>query len=301
VELPSRVSVYEVGPRDGLQAEDRFVPTDDKIRLVDALTSTGLTRVQVTSFVRPEWIPQLADAEEVMRRVTRRPGVELNALAPNRRGLERAVAAGADSVLLVVSASATHNRKNLNREPEQTLAEYEALVPDAGVPVYADISTSFGCPYEGAVSEDAVESITRRLFAMGVEEVGIADTTGVGNPVQVERLCGRLRSAFPGGRLTLHLHDTRGMGLANVVAGLRAGIDAFDGSVGGLGGCPYAPGATGNVATEDVVHMLGEMGIETGVDLDALLAAARLAQDLVGRELPGAVLRAGTASELVGS
>src|SRR5262249_30706246 len=216
--------------------------------------------VQVTSFVRPEWIPQLADAEEVMRGATRRPGVELNALVPNRRGLERALAAGADSVMLVVSASATPNRKNLNRQPEGTVAEYEALVPEAGVTVYADISTSFGCPYEGFVSEDAVESIAGRLFAIGVEEVGIADTTGVGNPTQVERLCARLREAFDG-RLTLHLHDTRGMGLANVVAGLRGGIDAFDGSVGGLGGCPYAPGATGNVATEDVVHMLGEMGI----------------------------------------
>jgi hydroxymethylglutaryl-CoA lyase len=299
VELPARVSVFEVGPRDGLQAEERFVPTEDKIRLVDALTATGLQRVQVTSFVRPEWIPQLADAEEVMRGVARRPGVELNALVPNRRGLERALAAGADSVMLVVSASATHHRKNLNREPKETLAEYETLVPEARVPVYADISTSFGCPYEGAVSEDAVEDIARRLFMMGVEEVGIADTTGVGNPVQVEQLCARLRAVFPDERLTLHLHDTRGMGLANVVAGLRAGIDAFDGSVGGLGGCPYAPGATGNVATEDVVHMLGEMGIETGVDVDALIAAARLAQKLVGRELPGAVLKAGKASEVV--
>ena len=298
MELPRFVRVCEVGPRDGLQAEEGFVPTDAKVALVDALSRTGVKRIQVTSFVRPEWIPQLSDAEELMRRIERHPDVEYNVLVPNRRGFERAREAGADSVYVVVSVSATHNRKNLNRDPEETLAEYEPLVAEADVPVYAALSTTYGCPYEGITPDDAVVSIAGRLLEMGVVEIGLGDTTGMANPVHVERLCTRLRDAYPDARFNLHFHDTRGMGLANVVAGLRAGIDTLDGAIGGLGGCPYAPGASGNVATEDVVHMLHEMEIETGIDLDSLIACARLAQDAVGRDLRSAVVRAGKVSEL---
>jgi hydroxymethylglutaryl-CoA lyase len=300
--LPTRVHVYEVAPRDGLQAESAFLSTDEKVRLVDALSHTGVERIQVTSFVRPEWIPQLADAADVMARIERVEGVEYDVLIPNRRGLERALAAGADSVYLVVSASATHNRRNLNREPHETLAEYAPLVEEAraaGLPVYCAVSTAFGCPYEGLTPDAAVLDLTARLLELGIAEIGLGDTTGMANPVHVERLCTALRRRHPHARLNLHLHDTRGMALANVLAGLRAGVDTFDGSVGGLGGCPYAPGATGNVATEDLVHMLGEMGIETGIDLDALIAVARQAEAAIGRELPGRVLRAGKVSELV--
>lgn len=300
--LPRSVSVFEVGPRDGLQAEAAFMSTDAKVKLVDALSRTGVRRVQVTSFVRAEWIPQLADAAEVMALIERRPGVEYNVLLPNRRGLERAIGSGADSVYLVVSASPTHNRKNLNREPEQTLAEYAGIARDAlatGLPVYCAIATAYGCPYEGVTPDARVVELAGRLLELGIGEIGLGDTTGMANPVHVERLCGVLRERFPDARFNLHFHDTRGMGLANVVAGLRAGVDVVDGSVGGLGGCPYAPGATGNVATEDVVHMLHEMGIETGIDLDALIGCAGFAQEAIGRELPSCVLKAGKSSELV--
>jgi hydroxymethylglutaryl-CoA lyase len=303
-ELPSRVHVCEVGPRDGLQAESVSLPTAQKVELVDALSRTGLERIQVTSFVRAEWIPQLADAGEVMARIERVEGVEYSVLVPNRRGLDRALEAAADSVCVVVSASATHNRRNLNREPSETMAEIEALVPvagAAGVPVQCAISTAFGCPYEGTTPDAAVVAMAGRLLAGGVAEIALGDTTGMANPVHVERLCLALRERLGDVELDLHLHDTRGMALANALAGLRAGVRRFDGAVGGLGGCPYAPGATGNVATEDLVHMLHEMGIETGIDLDALIACAHRAEAALGRVLPGAVLRAGKVSDLVAS
>lgn len=300
--MGERVHVYEVGPRDGLQAEAGFVPTERKVELVNALLATGVERVQVTSFVRAERIPQLADAEAVMAVIDRPPGVQLDVLLPNRRGLERALAAGADSVTLFLSASATHSRRNLQREPEEMLVELARLVPEAkaaGLPVHCAVSTAFGCPYEGIVPDERVVALSGRLLELGVEEIVLGDTTGMGNPAHVERLSQRLLGAYPGLVLNLHFHDTRGMALANVVAGLRAGVRRFDGSVGGLGGCPYAHGATGNVATEDLVHMLAEMGLETGIDLDALIGCARLAQELVGRKLSGHVLEAGKVSELV--
>ena len=293
----------EVGPRDGLQAEEQPIATDAKVALIDRLSATGVERIQVTSFVRPEWIPQLADADEVMARIERRPGVEYNVLIPNRRGLERALEASADSVYLVVSASPTHNRKNLNREPEETLAGYAEVVAEAraaGVAVYGAIATAFGCPYEGRTPNARVCELADRFFELGVDEVGLGDTTGMANPAHSEALCTELRERGGERRFNLHFHNTRGMALANIVAGARAGIDTFDCAVGGLGGCPYAPGATGNVATEDVVHMLEEMGIETGIDLDAMLAAASEAQEIVGHRLEGSVLRAGKVSELVG-
>ena len=299
--MPNRVRVCEVGPRDGLQAEEQPVATDAKVALIDGLSATGVERIQVTSFVRPEWIPQLADADEVMARIERRPGVEYNVLIPNRRGLERALEARADSVYLVVSASPTHNRKNLNCEPEETLAGYEDVVAEArsaGTAVYGAIATAFGCPYEGRTLNRRVLELTDRFFELGVEEVGLGDTTGMANPAHTEALCHRAARAGRRAALQPPLPQHTRMALANVVAGARAGIDTFDGAVGGLGGCPYAPGATGNVATEDVVHMLEEMGVETGIDLDAMLAAARQAQEFVGHALEGSVLRAGKVSEL---
>jgi hydroxymethylglutaryl-CoA lyase len=300
--MGERMHVFEVGPRDGLQAEGAFVPTVRKVELVDALLRTGVERVQVTSFVRADRIPQLADAEAVMGAIDRPSGVQVDVLIPNRRGLERALAARADSVTLFLSASASHNRRNLRCEPEDMLAEFALLVPEAkavGLPVHCAVSTSFGCPYEGITPDERIVELTGRLLELGIDEVVLGDTTGMANPVQVERLSTRLLDAYPGLALNLHFHDTRGMALANVLAGLRAGVRRFDGSVGGLGGCPYAHGATGNVATEDLVHMLEEMGHETGIDLDALIACARLAQELVDRRLPGHVLEAGKTSELV--
>jgi hydroxymethylglutaryl-CoA lyase len=300
--MGERVHVFEVGPRDGLQAESAFVPTGRKVALVNALSATGLQRIQVTSFVRADRIPQLADAEAVMAAIDRPPGVQLDVLVPNRRGLERALAAGAGSITLFLSASASHNRRNLQCEPEDMLAEFALLVPEAAaarLPVHCAVSTAFGCPYEGVVPDGHVVDLVGRLLALGVEEVVLGDTTGMGNPVHVERLSARLLDAYPGLALNLHFHDTRGMALANVLTGLRAGVRRFDGSIGGLGGCPYAHGATGNVATEDLVHMLAEMGFETGIDLDALITCARLAQELVGRKLSGHVLEAGKVSELV--
>lgn len=299
---PERVTVREVGPRDGLQAEERVLPTEDKVRLIDALTAAGVGRIEVTSFVHPRAIPQLADAEEVFSRIRRRPGVVYSALVPNLRGAERALACGAGEISLFVSASETHNLRNVRRRISESLAGFEPVAERAaaaGVPLTGYVVTAFGCPYEGDVPEEQVERIVAAYARLGATAVYLGDTTGMANPAQVYRLCCRLRDRFPDLPLGLHFHNTRGAALANVVAGLQAGVTIFDGSVGGLGGCPYAPGATGNVATEDLVHMLHEMGIETGIDLDRLIGAARLAQELIGRELPGHVLKAGKRGDLV--
>ena len=299
---PEAVTVREVGPRDGLQAEERVLSTEDKVRLIDALTEAGFRRIEVTSFVHPRAIPQLADAEEVLARIRRRPGVVYSALVPNLRGAERALACGVDEITLFVSASETHNRHNVRRSIAESLAGFAAVAERAaaaGVPLTGYVVTAFGCPYEGDVPGEQVERIVATYAGLGAVAVYLGDTTGMANPAQVYRLCSRLKDRFPDLTLGLHFHNTRGAALANVVAGLQAGITVYDGAVGGLGGCPYAPGATGNVATEDLVHMLEEMGIATGVDLDRLLAAARLAQRLIGRELPGCVLKAGKRSDLV--
>jgi hydroxymethylglutaryl-CoA lyase len=300
--LPRSAFICEVGPRDGLQAESAILRTADKIALVDALSATGVRRIQVTSFAHPKWIPQLADAEQVMAGIERVDGVEYNVLAPNGRGFERAVEIGCNSICLVVSASPTHNRKNLNREPSETLRDFQRVLgkgADSRVRVSAAIATAFGCPYEGTTPANAVIDLVERLRELGVEEVGLGDTTGMANPVQVEALSGELLTRFPDLPLVLHFHNTRGMGLANIVAGLRAGVERFDASIGGLGGCPYAPGATGNVATEDVVHMLEEMRVECGIELDELIECAGRVQQLVGHELPSSVLKAGKVSETV--
>ncbi|HEY8488779.1 MAG TPA: hydroxymethylglutaryl-CoA lyase [Thermaerobacter sp.] len=302
MEWPAEVTVREVGPRDGLQAEDRILSTEQKVELIDALTEAGFRRLEVTSFVHPGAIPQLADAEAVMARIRRRPGVIYSALVPNLRGAERALACGVDEISLFVSASETHNRHNVRRSIAESLAGFVPVAERAaaaGVRLSGYVVTAFGCPYEGDVPEEQVERIVAAYRDLGAVAVYLGDTTGMANPAQVDRLVRRLKARFPDLELGLHFHNTRGAALANVVAGLLAGVTVYDGAVGGLGGCPYAPGATGNVASEDLVHMLEEMGIVTGVDLDRLLAAARLAQRLIGRELPGFVLKAGKRSDLV--
>jgi hydroxymethylglutaryl-CoA lyase len=295
---PAEVRIREVGPRDGFQNEPEVIATEDKVALIDCLSQTGLRRIEVTSFVRPDVIPQLSDAEEVLRSIKRNPGVAYSVLIPNERGLERALAGdfGFDEVNLFLSASETHNTKNVNRSVEESLSGLERVIAkarDAGLRCEGVISVSFGCPYEGDVPVDRVFSIARRLADAGCEEVAFGDTTGMANPMQVRGFFERAHEELPGVELTAHFHNTRGQGLANVLAALESGIDSFESSFGELGGCPVPRGATGNIATEDLVSMLHEMGIETGIDLERLLGCARRAQDTLGRPLSGHLLTAG--------
>jgi hydroxymethylglutaryl-CoA lyase len=297
------VTVYEVGPRDGLQNEVANVPTADKLALVGALAAAGIRRIEATSFVSPRWIPQLADAGEVTRALPRISGVSYAVLVPNAKGLERLLASlRADGegradveAAVFLSASETHNRKNINRTIAETLAELEALVPAAraeGLGVRGYVSTVFGCPYEGRIDPARPAEIAGRLVDLGCGQVSLGDTIGVATPADVRRGLERVLRTVPASYLALHMHDTRGTALANVVAGLDAGIGTFDASIGGLGGCPYAPGASGNLATEDLVYLLHGMGYETGIDFAKLIAAGALAQRLVGRRLPGKTLQA---------
>lgn len=290
-----RISVYEVGLRDGLQNEAAFIPTAEKVRLASMLADAGLTRIELTSFVSPRWIPQLADHAEVARDAERRPGVTLTALVPNLQGLEGAREAKLDEVAVFLSASEAHSKKNINKSVAQaiaTLGEVAAAARQAGLRVRGYVSTVFGCPYEGAVDVERVVDVTQALLGMGVYEVSLGDTIGVANPRQVSRVVARLLREIPASALALHMHDTRGTALANVLAGLDAGIHTFDTAFGGLGGCPYAPGAAGNLATEDLVYMLEEMGYATGVDLGKLVRASEHVADLVGRALPSKVYQA---------
>jgi hydroxymethylglutaryl-CoA lyase len=300
--LPGACDIREVGPRDGLQNEAP-VPVGDRVRLIDALADAGLRRIVAASFVHPDAIPALAGAEEVLAAIERRPGVSYTALVPNRRGAERALAAGADELEAVVSASTTHNLKNLRRTPEDTLEEIAGVIElahAAGRPVDAGVATCFGCPYEGEVDPAVVASYARRLVDLGADSVFFGDTTGMGTPRRVGLLLDAVEAAGIGLDVVgLHLHDTRGTGLANAYAALERGVTRFDASVGGLGGCPYAPGASGNIATEDLVHMVEDLGVATGVSLDGLIAAAHLAEEVVGRRLPGQVMRAGPRWQLV--
>ena len=294
-DLPARISLREVGPRDGLQNEDP-VPTPAKIALIDRLGHTGVSRIEAVSFVRADAIPQMADADEVWAGVARVPTVRYSALAPNLRGARRALDAGFTEVEVVVSASDTHNRKNVNRSTEQSLDEIAVVIDEAhqrGATCQVIVSTAWGCPYEGDVPVDRVLWAAGRAVADGADSVSFGDTTGMATPRRVRDLVGGFRSRYPGTPLNLHFHNTRGTGLANVLAALELGVDDFDASVGGLGGCPYAPGATGNIATEELVHMVEDMGVATGVDLDAMIDAAAEAERIVGRELPSQVLRAG--------
>jgi hydroxymethylglutaryl-CoA lyase len=296
--LPSAVSIREVGPRDGLQNEDP-VPLDAKVRLLDALSNTGVRRIEAVSFVHPRAIPQMADADQVWERATKNPNVRYSALVPNSRGAQRALDAGFTEIEVVVSASDTHNRKNVNRSTAQSLDDIAALIDllhHHGATAEVIISTSFGCPYEGDVAPGRVAGIVDRVVADGADRVAFGDTTGMATPRRVAELLDAVRSRHADVPLLMHFHNTRGTALANLMTAMELGVTEFDASVGGLGGCPYAPGATGNVATEEVVHMLHDMGIETGIDLDALLDVARLAQEIVHRELPSGVLRAGPRS-----
>jgi hydroxymethylglutaryl-CoA lyase len=296
--MPSSVRIREVGPRDGFQNEPETIATAEKVRLIDMLSATGLARVEVTSLVRPDVIPQLADAEEVLAAVQRRDGVAFSVLIPNERGLERALAQRDrfDEINLFLSASETHNRRNVNRSIEESLAGLErtiAAAREAGLRCEGVISTSFGCPYEGEVQQERVFEIAERLAAAGCAEVGFGDTTGMANPRQVHGFFAAARERLGGVELTAHFHNTRGQGLANVLAALEEGVDSFESSFGELGGCPVPPGATGNVSTEDVVSMLHEMGVETGIDLPRLIEASHAAQEVLGRPLGSHVLRAG--------
>ncbi|MEV4627517.1 hydroxymethylglutaryl-CoA lyase [Micromonospora sp. NPDC049523] len=300
-QLPGAVSIREVGPRDGLQNEDP-IPTDAKVRLLDALSATGVGRIEAVSFVHPRAIPAMADADEVWRTAVRAPEVRYSALVPNSRGAQRALAAGFTEIEVVVSASDTHNRRNVNRSTAESLddiAELIELLHGAGASVEVIVATSFGCPYEGDIAPERVAGIVDRVVADGADRVAFGDTTGMGTPRRVRELVTAVRSAQPDVPMLLHFHNTRGTGLANILTALELGITEFDASIGGLGGCPYAPGASGNVATEEVVHMLHDMGIETGIDLDRLIEVAELAEKLVGRQLPSGVLRAGPRTRLV--
>jgi hydroxymethylglutaryl-CoA lyase len=291
------VSIREVGPRDGLQNEDP-VPTSAKVELLDALSGTGVRRIEAVSFVHPRAIPQMADADEVWAAAGRVPGVRYSALVPNSRGAQRALAAGFTEIEVVVSASDTHNRKNLNRSTAESLDDIASLIGDihrAGGTAEVIVATSFGCPYEGDVAPGRVAAIVERVLADGADRVAFGDTTGMATPRRVRELLAAVPRRAP---ILLHFHNTRGTGLANILTAMELGVREFDASIGGLGGCPYAPGASGNVATEEVVHMLHDMGVDTGIDLDALVAAAALAERIVGRTLPSGVLRAGPRTRL---
>jgi hydroxymethylglutaryl-CoA lyase len=295
--LPDHVTIREVGLRDGIQSLGAFIPTDQKVALVDALSDTGVRRIEATSFVHPRYVPQMADAEEVMARITRKPGVSYEVLVPNVRGTERAIAARADLIYVVTAASDAFNQRNLRMSVDESLEvtrEIKERADQAGLPVAVGISTSFGCPYSGDVPLEQVLRVVGRLVEFGYPEVTLADTTGMANPIQVEQTVGRVLDQF-GEQATigLHFHNTRGMGLANVMAGLRVGVTVYDASLGGIGGCPFAPRATGNICTEDTVLMLHEMGIQTGIDLERLIEAARRAEGVLGQTLPGQVMKAG--------
>ncbi len=297
--LPAEVSIYEVSPRDGLQNESAQVATHAKVRLIESLVDAGLKRVEVTSFVSPKWVPQMADADQVCQMIDRREGVTYSALVPNARGLERAMKAKLDEVAVFISASEMHNRKNVNKTIAQTMAAFEKVIGpavDEGLRVRGYVSTVWGCPYEGEVDPNAAVHIAKELLDRGCYQVSLGDTIGVGTPLQTRRILELFVKEVGAEKLALHLHDTRGTALANVLVGLEMGVRDFDASVGGLGGCPYAPGAAGNLATEDLVYMLDGMGIGTGVDLPKLWNAGQVAEAIVGRELPGKVHRAGVRS-----
>ncbi|WP_288377463.1 hydroxymethylglutaryl-CoA lyase [uncultured Pseudomonas sp.] len=293
--------VQEVAPRDGLQIEPTWVPTEDKIRLIDGLSKLGFSRIEAGSFVSPKAIPALRDGDEVFRGIQRQPGVVYVALIPNLKGAERALAAGADELNLVLSASQSHNLANMRMRREQSLAGFGDIVQAVqgqAVSLNASVATAFGCPFEGRVEEDLVLRLLDAYLELGVQGVTLADTTGMANPRQVARLVRRSLERLPASMLTLHFHNTRGLGLCNVLAGYEAGARRFDAALGGLGGCPFAPGASGNICSEDLVNLCIEMGIPTSIDLDGLLKMSRTLPGLLGHEVPGQLVKAGRNCDL---
>jgi len=298
--FPSRVEITEVGARDGLQALTPFVPTQQKIALIEAFAASGLRRIEASSFVSPRAVPQLADAAQVVA-AARRLGPTISALVPNEKGAMRAVEAGADEMVTFISASQSHSRANLNRSIDDAIRAVEPVARIAersAKRLRSAIAVAFGCPFEGDVPAAKVSEIAGALRSLGIREITLGDTTGMAAPRHVEAVCERLRSDWPDLVLTLHFHDTRGLGLVNVLTGLRLGIDRYEAATGGVGGCPFAPGATGNICTEDVVYMLSELGVQTGIDLEAAIASARGLEQILGRTLPGKLLRAGPRSQL---
>ncbi len=301
---PLSVRIREVGPRDGIQSEKASVPTADKVALIDALSDTGLRYIEAVSFVSPKAIPQMADAREVWEGITRREGIVYSALVPNRKGAEIAAEVGVDSMQVFIAASESYNLKNVRKAVRDSIEDVQAVVEvarAARIPVEGTISTAFGDPYEGDVPPERVVQVSRWMMDTGIDTISYGDTTGMATPRRVADVVTALREELPGLTLNMHFHDTRGTGLANVLTALDLGVDYFDASVGGMGGSPYAAGATGNVATEDLVHMLADMEIETGIDLDKLLATARLAQELIEGELPSKVLKAGPRWDVQGA
>ncbi|HEX9712429.1 MAG TPA: hydroxymethylglutaryl-CoA lyase [Actinomycetota bacterium] len=298
--IEQRVTIVEVGPRDGLQNESVQVPTEAKVAFIDALTAAGLRHIEVTAFVNPKRIPQLADAEEVCKRITRRPGTVYSALVPNERGYERAREGDLSNIAVFMSASETHNMRNIGCSIAEAYDRFAPVLERAradGVDVRGYVSTAFGCPYEGFVPPERVVEVSRTLLDLGCYQVSLGDTTGMGNPAQVARTVEKLREHAEPERIALHLHDTRGTALANALAGYQAGVRTFDASAGGFGGCPYAPGATGNAATDELVYMFEEMGVATGVDLEALLRAAESIAGALGAPAPSRYLKATRATQ----
>lgn len=295
-----RIFFNEVATRDGFQIEPTFIPTDTKVALVNALSKCGYAKIEVTSFTSPKAIPMLRDAEEVMGRIQRMPGVEYTVLVPNLRGAERALEASVDEINLVMSTSETHNLANLRMPRERSFTALSDVIRYVGgrTPINVSLSCCFGCPMEGNVPLEEVLRLARRFADLGVRGLTICDTTGMAHPVQVSRMVDILQEEFSGLQLTLHVHNTRGIGLANVLTAVHGGIVRFDGSLGGLGGCPYAPGASGNISSEDAIHMLEAMGYDTGIDLDKLLKVARQLSQIVGHDVPGQVVKAGRITDL---
>ena len=293
---PRAVRIREVGPRDGIQSEKADVATRDKIALIDALSGTGLRYIEAISIVSPKAIPQMADAPDVWAGIQRKEGIVYSALVPNRKGAEIAADLGVDSLQVFIAASDSYNLKNVHKTTDDSFVDVEEVVSvarDAEIPVEGTISTAFGCPYEGDVDPSNVVAVSQRMRELGIDAISYGDTTGMGTPRRVREVIAALREALPDLVLNMHFHDTRGTGLANVLVALEEGVDYFDASIGGMGGSPFAQGATGNIATEDLVHMLSDMDIATGIDLGRLIAAGKVAQSFIEGELPSKVLKAG--------
>ncbi|MEM6703478.1 MAG: hydroxymethylglutaryl-CoA lyase [Acidobacteriota bacterium] len=298
--LPDSVSVIEVGPRDGFQMEELFIPTELKVEAIERLADAGLRAVEAVSFAHPRVIPQMRDAGEVLERITRRSDVEYTALVPNLRGAERALAAGVDGLHFVVCASETYNQRNVGMSVDESVADLVriARTVDGKVPLAVTMAVTFGCPFEGQLPDDVLVELAARLVDAGADHLGLADTAGLGDPMLVRRVVSQVQQRLPATPLRMHLHDTRGLGIANALTAMELGVGTFDTALGGLGGCPVMRGASGNVSTEDFVNLCDEMGLETGVDVAGVAAVSRLLQSFLGRELPSKVLRSGTRDEL---